>query len=369
MTRLNVGIIGGGLITQVEHLPNLIAMPDRFHVAGLADPSAKVRGGLAERYGVRTVATVDELIDAGLDAVVVATPDAYHADLVVAALERGLHVFSEKPLCYSAADADRIITARDRAGRIVQVGYMKRFDPAYLELKRMLSNERGPLRSVNVETIDPDHVAFTAHRELIVGDDIGPELIAENAARRRQQVAEALGFDPDPTTLKGFAGPYSSSLVHDLNIVQGLLEALNVTIGEPIGAAFFAGDGGGYLSARLSPVDAIASMTWVAAPKLAYYCERISLVFDDAGFELRFPAPYLNHEPTALIERRASGLSVRETAHRVSYAEPFVEELKAWHGAVTSGAAVVNTIEQARTDMMLFARFATIAAGREPDRP
>ena len=105
-------------------------------------------------------------------------------------------------------------------------------------------------------------------------------------------------------------------------------------------------------------------MTWVAAPQLAYYCERISLIFDDRNFELRFPSPYLNHHPTALIERRANGHAFEEIHHRPSYAEPFVEELKAFHAAVTAGAVVVNTVEQAGIDMALFARFARLAAGR-----
>ena len=366
MAVLKVGIIGGGLITQVEHLPNLLGLPDRFSVAGVADPSAKVRARLAERYGIATFETAEALLDQPLDCVVVATPDSYHAEIILQALSRGLHVFTEKPLCYGVTEADEIVAARDRAGKVVQVGYMKRFDPAYLKLCQLLEQQQGPLRSVNVETIDPDHLAFTAHRELIVGGDVSPELIAEGAARRARQVEAALAIDAPQAGAKGFAGPYSSSLVHDLNLVQGLLAVRGISFGEPIGAAFFAadGDGGGYLSARLKPVDAIASLTWVAAPKLSYYCERISLVFDDAAFELRFPAPYLNHEPTGLIERRADGLSSREINHRVSYAEPFVIELVAWHHAMTTGKPVVNTGEQARTDMSLLAQFARRALAR-----
>src|SRR5437868_5474635 len=126
MTKVKVGVIGGGLISQVEHLPNLLAMPERFEVVGLADPSPKVRAHLTERHRIPTFATADELMAQKLEAVVIGTPDATHADLSVAALDRGLHVFCEKPLCYSVEDADRVIAVRDRAGRVMQVGYMKR---------------------------------------------------------------------------------------------------------------------------------------------------------------------------------------------------------------------------------------------------
>ncbi len=115
MARVRVGIIGAGLITQVEHLPNLLALPDMFEVVAVADPSAKVRAHLEGRWKVAAVATPEALFEKKLDAVVVATPDALHARLIMAALERRLHVFTEKPLCYAVEDADAVIKARDKA--------------------------------------------------------------------------------------------------------------------------------------------------------------------------------------------------------------------------------------------------------------
>ncbi len=364
MTQLRVGIVGGGLVAQVEHLPNLIALADLFNVVGVADPSKAVRTHLTKRYGVTAFATADALLAEPLDCVVIATPDAYHADLIVAALERGLHVFCEKPLCYSVADAQRIRAARDSAGRIVQVGYMKRFDPAYRALCELLAAHSGRVRAVNVDVVDSDAWAYVAHRDLIQPDDVPPTQIAEGSARRAEQVTAALEFTPEPVAFKGFSGPYCSSIIHDLNLVQGLLAVIDTRIDRPIGAAFIDGDAGGFLSAKLTPGDSLVAMTWVAAPKVAYYSERISLVFEDAVYELRFPSPYLNHHPTALIERRSDGHHLRETHHRPSYAEPFVEELKAWHAAIVSGGAVVNTVEQAETDIRLLADFAHLAMGR-----
>ncbi len=365
MPQLKVGIIGGGLVAQVEHLPNLLALPDRFKVVGIADPSLKVRTHLAERYGIGAYATAEALLDQKLDAVVIATPDPYHADLIIAALGRGLHVFCEKPLCYPVADAQRVIAARDKAKKIVQIGYMKRFDPAYVALRDILAKRSGPLRAVTVDVVDSDAWAYVAHRDLIQPDDIPQALIAENSARRTAQVNAALGVaNADPLVFRGFAGPFCSSLVHDMNLVQGLLAAAKTTIGTPIGAGFIAGDAGGHLSAKLDPGDAIVSMLWVAANKVAYYSERIRLVFEDAVYELEFPSPYLNHHPTRLIERRSNGHHLQEIDHRPSFAEPFVEELKGWHTAITTGGEVVNTVEQAEIDMGLLAKFARLALPR-----
>src|SRR4051794_28024 len=120
--RLRVGVAGAGLIAQVEHLPNLAALADRFELVALADPSRTVREAVAARFGIAAHATVDALLAEPLDALLVAVPDPLHADTVLAGLAAGLHVFCEKPLCLVEADYDRIAAARDRAGRVVQVG-------------------------------------------------------------------------------------------------------------------------------------------------------------------------------------------------------------------------------------------------------
>jgi len=367
MQQLKVGIVGGGLITQVEHLPNLLALPDRFKVVGFADPSAKVRAHLTERTGVPGFSTADEVFALKPDATVVATLAAYHTDIIVTALERGFHVFTEKPLCYDVADAKRVLAARDKAKRIVQVGYMKRFDPAYEALRDLLGKRKaGALRAVTVDVVDSDAWAYTAHRDVIAGDDVSQALIDESRARRTAQVTAALGGgDIDPKVFRGFAGPYSSSIVHDINLVQGLLDAAGTKMSTPIGAGFIDGDTGGHFSAKLEPGDGVVSMLWVAAPKVAYYSERVRLVFEDAVYELEFPSPYLNHHPTRLVEYRSSGHHLEEIHHRPSYLEPFVEELKAWHEAITEGGPVRNTVEQALTDMGLLATFAKLANSRK----
>ena len=129
---VRIGVVGGGLIAQAEHLPYLAALRDRFELAALAEPSRTVREALGARYGIAGLhADYRALIEAGgLDAIVVCSPAGTHAQVVLDALEAGLHVFVEKPMCITLDDADAIIAARDRAGKVVQVGTMKRYDPA-----------------------------------------------------------------------------------------------------------------------------------------------------------------------------------------------------------------------------------------------
>jgi predicted dehydrogenase len=360
---IEVGIIGGGLIAQVEHLPNLLNLPALFHVGGLADPSAKVRDHIERRWGVATFATAEALMAEKLDAVLIATPDSYHADLAVAALERGLHVFCEKPLCYVPEDADRVAAARDKAKRVMQVGYMKRFDPSWRLLRDFVVGAGKRLRMVSVEVNDPDSWPFVAHRDYVTGNDVPVDLIAANNKRRAEQIGRALGRPPSLVEIKGFSGPYSSSMVHDVNVVHGLLDAMGLETGEIAGAAVYARGSGGQGTIRLTPGDGLWTVFHLAVPKLADYLERVTLYFDDLIYELAFPSPYLNHQPTVLTEKRSNGHHAETVVHRASYGEAFVEELRAWHAAIAEGAISLNTVEEARRDMVLIGKLGRKAFG------
>src|SRR5206468_9804647 len=94
---VRVGVVGAGLVAQAEHIPYLSSLRDRFSLTALAEPSRTVRELLAARYGIPGVhADYRALLDAGeVDAVVVCSPAGTHVEVVLAALEAGLHVFVE----------------------------------------------------------------------------------------------------------------------------------------------------------------------------------------------------------------------------------------------------------------------------------
>ena len=229
----------------------------------------------------------------------IASPDALHREQMLAAFAKGLHVYCEKPLCYGVDDIDDVIAARDRAGKVLQVGYMKRFDPSYEAALRQLPGTAETLRYVSVEVNDPDAWPFIRHHAWRRGDDVPPELIAAATASSRQQVGRAVPGLTDPDDYRGFTGAYCSSIVHDVNAVHGLLDALGIADGEIVGAQLFAGGEGGQGAVRLLGGQALWNMVHLAVPALADYRERITLYFDDATLELEFPSPWLNHQPTA----------------------------------------------------------------------
>ena len=91
---VRAGVVGAGVVAQAEHLPYLASLRDRFTLAAIAEPSLTVREALGARYGVPGLhADHRAMLDAGgLDAVVVSSPAGTHAEVVLAALDAGVHV-------------------------------------------------------------------------------------------------------------------------------------------------------------------------------------------------------------------------------------------------------------------------------------
>jgi predicted dehydrogenase len=364
MGRIRVGVIGAGGIAQIEHVPNLLRLAPLFEVKGVCDPSGVARNFIAERTGLATFENIAQLFELKLDAVVIASPDALHKEHVLAALAHGLHVFCEKPLCYSSQDIAELIAARDKAKCLLQVGYMKRFDPAFEAALDLLPGSAQTLRHISVEVNDPDAWPFIRHHDWRRGDDVAKSLIADVAKKQKEQVARAVGVKLDDVSYRGFCNAYCSSLVHDVNAVHGLLDRLGIEDGEIAGAALYAGGDGGHGSVKLLAGQALWSMTHLTVPRLPEYCERITLYFNDASLELEFPSPWLNHQPTKLTVKRGNDHRLIVEDIRVGFEEAFVEELKGFAAMIKGDAAQRNTAEEAARDMDLLCGLARFHAER-----
>ncbi|AGZ42421.1 Gfo/Idh/MocA family oxidoreductase [Actinoplanes friuliensis] len=111
----------------------------------------------ADRPGVRVCADAAQVFaDSDVDAVVIASPARFHAGLVVAAAEAGKHVFCEKPMALTLADADRAIDAAHHAGVVLQVGFNRRYAPAWQAARGLLDDGRlGTPRLLRSLTRDP----------------------------------------------------------------------------------------------------------------------------------------------------------------------------------------------------------------------
>lgn len=129
---------------------NFGALPG-CEVAWLCDASDEVLDRVgAQHPDARRAGELDEVLaDDTLDAVVLATPVPSHADLAERVLDAGKHCFVEKPLATTVADAERVVAAAERAGRLLMVGHLLEYHPAVETLKEIAeSGQLGDLHYV-----------------------------------------------------------------------------------------------------------------------------------------------------------------------------------------------------------------------------
>jgi predicted dehydrogenase len=357
MVRLRVGLVGAGLVGQAEHAFYLWEERERFAFVALADASATVREAVGERYRLEKVAPdLKGILTSDLDAVVIAAPDPFHGDLAVTALEAGLHVMCEKPLALTLSEIDRIAAARERSGNVVQVAYMKRFDPAFRRAFDFLPARIEDVKLISVEVNDPDQAPFVAHLPMTVGSDVPDALRADFRRKNIEQLRESGRRELTEAEARALSGGFLSSLVHDVAVVHGLLGHLGAELPANADAAAIFDEGRGVQLAFPLPGGGRVSMTHLNLPGVPDYTERVTVYCADRIVELTFPSPYLRHFPTRLTVRKpgSGGEHELETGeYRVSYEEAFRQELRGFYAAATHQAPVQTTIADARRDVEL----------------
>jgi predicted dehydrogenase len=135
--KLRLGLAGLGSMGR-NHLRVISAHPETT-LAAIADPDPAALEAATAQTGARGFADAMDMVrNAELDGVVVAAPTTAHQAIALAAIERGLPVLVEKPLAGTLDDALAIVTAARRANVRVQVGHVERYNPAVLEMGRLL---------------------------------------------------------------------------------------------------------------------------------------------------------------------------------------------------------------------------------------
>lgn len=148
---IKVGVIGAGAM-GTSHIRTLTGWVPGASVASVYDADVARAKDVADEVGATVADSAEALIaDTGVDAVLIAAPDALHEELALACLAAGKPTLCEKPLATTLEGSQRIVDAEVAAGcRLIQVGFMRRFDPAFVELKAYLDSGRiGSARVVH----------------------------------------------------------------------------------------------------------------------------------------------------------------------------------------------------------------------------
>ena len=138
MRPVKVGVIGIG--NMGWHHARVLSLLKDADLVGVADPDGD-RGALAvEQFGCRWFADYRTMLSE-VEAVCIAVPTLLHHSVGLACLEAGLHVLIEKPIAASQDEATALIRAANDADRLLQVGHIERFNPAFRELTKVVANE------------------------------------------------------------------------------------------------------------------------------------------------------------------------------------------------------------------------------------
>ena len=145
MRKLGVGVLGVGDMGR-RHAENICRSVPEARLVAIADPALERARQIAADLEIEAAfpSLEDMLTHKGIDCVIIAAPDKFHAQAIRTAAAAGKDIFSEKPLALNVADARAALEAVAAAGVRLQIGFMRRYDPGYAEaMKRIEAGEIG----------------------------------------------------------------------------------------------------------------------------------------------------------------------------------------------------------------------------------
>lgn len=344
---VSVGLIGLGEVAQLMHLP-LLADDPRFRIAAVTDVSPSLTDYVANRYGVeKRPKTADELLaDSALDAVFVLTPDHLHAELLEKAIRAQKHVFIEKPATLALAQLTPLLELDKSNGKIVFVGYMRRYSRAFLELKQRLP-ARDEIRHVRIRDLIRESRFFVDQTRHVFRPADVPQSVIEEGRARTQKLLRSVMGDAAPAdavrayqVLTGLAS-HSFSAMRELLGRPNAVAAARQHRGENITVLF---DYGSFTCVYEAVIHDVAR-----------FDSAIEVLTLDQHLKVNYDTPYIRNLPTRLEITRSTDMQTGTEIIGPIYEDPFRLELDAFHESVTTGIRPKTTLADSLADLELFA--------------
>ncbi len=149
-------VLGAGAVTRARHLPALQAVGGR--AVSIFDPDAQAASSAGAAFGIPTVAASAEaaVLHPDAEAVLVASPNAFHREQTELALAADRHVLCEKPAALRLADAQAMASAAKQAGKVLQVGFHHRFGSEHLCVRKLIrGGVLGEIRGFHAAISEP----------------------------------------------------------------------------------------------------------------------------------------------------------------------------------------------------------------------
>ncbi len=205
--KLKIGIIGTGWIAEA-HIESYKQMPD-VEIVAAADLIPGKAEAFMKRYGVEGVRfypSHKEMLDAEqLDAVSVCTYNATHAECTIYALEKGVNVLLEKPMCVTTEEAVEIMRAEKKSGKILSIGFQPRLDANMQMVKKIV--ESGALGEVYYIQTGGGRRRGIPNSTFIEKKTAGIGALGDIGCYSLDLVLNAIGY-PKPLTVTGYTSNF-----------------------------------------------------------------------------------------------------------------------------------------------------------------
>ena len=363
MTAVRVGIVGTGSVASSVHLPILTRRTDLFEIVALADLNIHATHALADRFGIsqgNCFSDPKEMVNSKeLDAVLILNSGS-HAAVVEMALRAGKTVFCEKPLAYNRAEMSAIEKAKYESGSNLMIGYMKTFDAAVLEAKRVIKSRP---RTVDVLVLHP-----SGDSQLVTSDESlnlpkpSKDLIDLFTKSRTSVQETALGKDGAASFGNLYSEMVLGSVIHEFSV----LRALDIHISEiDYVDRWPAGSASDSIIVCGRTVDGVrVTVRWFYLDQYTMYQEEIRWVSGEEGHHIIFPSPYILRVPTKLISTYRKGADHQANKFE-SYKPSFESELEAFHTLVKTGKQDADPIKDGLEDLILAQKISKMIAKNE----
>jgi predicted dehydrogenase len=357
---LRLGYVGAGTLAQRVHLPNFSTL-DGCRLVALAEVRPALGEAVRRRFGIERLYPDHAALaaDPEVDAVAVSAPFALQGEIARDCLAAGKHVFMEKPMAVSLAQADGILAAARAGGARLMVGYMKRYD-AGNELAHdavagwRRSGEVGRPRLVRAHGFGGDWIA-----------GIDAEVTATDEPAPPAPVAASLPDWLPPDAAGAYVG-YLQQYTHNVNLMRFLLDA-----GDDAAVGHVDLDPDGYSGVAVLRVGGVRCV--LESGRLAYHrWDEHTQVYFDRGWVHTWAPPLLLRNAVAEVELYRSEAPAADgagdspagaAAVRHSLTRPLAEPRWSWAyrreaehfvACLRSGAPFRSSGEDTRTDVRLF---------------
>jgi predicted dehydrogenase len=311
MEKVRIGFVGVGSMGQMAHLRNYVTLED-CEVVAIAEVRDRTRGLVAQRYGIaKTYRDHREMLAAEhFDGVVASQPFMAYWKLLPELYPRVRCLFTEKPLCVTVEQAERLAAAAAQSGCTHMVGYHKRSDPATIYARRVIdewkgTGEVGNLRYVRILMPAGDWIAGGFIGRLDAGD-----------------AKPAVEWEPLPPymTSASWQDPYVQFInyyIHQVNLMRHLLgEPYHVTYAEKSGVLL-----------AVESESGVAGVIEMSPYQTTVEWEESALVAFEKGYVLvRLPAPLATNRAGTVEVYKDAGQT--QTPERLSPTLPWVHAMR-----------------------------------------